>query len=182
MDARSPDQGVDPCARRCRFAAGVVSIQRGPFVLTARPLQAQLQNAVRRKGADMFAAYKRFFDFKGRGSRSEYWLFFLCVFLQAVIALVIDRLVFGADMASPTGMYGPAYALVVFGNLIPGLSAGFRRLHDTNRSAWWMLIGLIPILGGLVLLVFYCLPGTPGPNRFGPQPGKAAEDLQATFS
>ena len=130
----------------------------------------------------MFAAYKRYFDFKGRASRSEYWLFFLCVFLQAVIAMVVDRMVFGASMASPTGIYGPTYALVVLANLIPSLSAGFRRLHDTNRSAWWMLIGLIPLLGGIVLLVFYCLPGTPGPNRFGPQAGKPAEDLQATFS
>lgn len=130
----------------------------------------------------MFAAYRRFFDFQGRAGRSEYWLFFLCVFLQAVIAMVIDRLVFGRGGSGPLDLYGPAYILVVVANLIPGLSVGFRRLHDTNRSAWWLLISLIPFIGSIVLLVFYCLPGTPGPNRFGPQPGQAAEDLQQTFS
>ena len=70
----------------------------------------------------------------------------------------------------------------MLGNLIPGLAVGFRRLHDTNRSAWWTLIALIPLIGGIVLLVFYCLAGTQGPNRFGSAPGAVEEDLQATFS
>jgi uncharacterized membrane protein YhaH (DUF805 family) len=130
----------------------------------------------------MFAAYKRFFDFTGRASRSEYWLYFLCFILQAVVAVVIDRVLFHSDMSSPLAIYGPAYILVVLANLIPSLSVGFRRLHDTNRSAWWMLIALIPLIGGITLLVFYCLPGAPGPNRFGPAPGEPAEELQATFS
>lgn len=130
----------------------------------------------------MFAAYKRFFDFTGRASRSEYWLFFLVFVVQAVVAVVIDNVVFGSDMSSPLGIYGPAYILVLVANIIPSLSVGFRRLHDTNRSAWWMLISLVPLVGGIVLLVFYCLPGTPGPNRFGPAPGLPAEELEATFS
>jgi uncharacterized membrane protein YhaH (DUF805 family) len=130
----------------------------------------------------MFAAYKRFFDFTGRASRSEYWLYFLCFILQAVVAVVIDQALFHPDMSSPLGIYGPAYILVIVANLIPSLSVGFRRLHDTNRSAWWMLIALIPLIGGITLLVFYCLPGTQGPNRFGPAPGQPVEELQATFS
>lgn len=130
----------------------------------------------------MFAAYKRYFEFTGRGSRSEYWLFFLCFVLQAVIAVVIDQVVFGGGRTGPLAIYGPAYILVILANIIPSLSAGFRRLHDTNRSAWWLLISLIPFIGSIVLIVFYCLPGTPGPNRFGPEPGKVAEDLQETFS
>lgn len=130
----------------------------------------------------MFAAYKRFFDFTGRASRSEYWLYFLCFILQAVVAVVIDAVVFHTNMSSPLGLYGPAYILVIVANLIPSLSVGFRRLHDTNRSAWWMLIALVPLVGGITLLVFYCLRGTPGPNRFGPPTGRTAEELQATFS
>ncbi|HKP79621.1 MAG TPA: DUF805 domain-containing protein [Phenylobacterium sp.] len=130
----------------------------------------------------MFAAYKRFFDFTGRASRSEYWLYVLCFILQAVVAVVADAAVFHTDMSSPLGIYGPVYILAVVANLIPSLSVGFRRLHDTDRSAWWLLIALIPLIGIIVLLVFYCLPGTPGPNRFGPPTGKTAEELQTTFS
>jgi uncharacterized membrane protein YhaH (DUF805 family) len=59
------------------------------------------------------------------------------------------------------------YGLAV---LLPGLAVTFRRLHDTGRSAWWILIGVIPIVGSIVLLVFTCLPGAAGPNQYGPDP------------
>ena len=64
---------------------------------------------------------------------------------------------------------------------IPALAVTFRRLHDTDRSAWWILVGLIPFLGALALLVFYCLDGTPGANRFGPDPKGRGGD-PAVFS
>ncbi len=54
--------------------------------------------------------------------------------------------------------------------LVPSLAVTFRRLHDTNRKGWWILIGFIPLIGQLVLFIFYVLDGTPGPNRFGPDP------------
>jgi len=59
------------------------------------------------------------------------------------------------------------YGLLV---LIPGWAVLFRRLHDTDRSAWWLLLVLIPVLGWLVILIFNCQRGTPGENRFGPDP------------
>lgn len=130
----------------------------------------------------MFAAYRRYADFQGRSGRSEYWMFVLLILLVAIGFAILDGIltaiggrVLGLLAAAP-------YALFILASVIPSLAVGFRRLHDINRSAWWVLISLIPFVGSVVLLVFYCLPGTPGPNRFGPPPGKAAEDLVATFS
>jgi len=126
----------------------------------------------------MFAAYARYWDFQGRAGRSEYWLFFLWVFILGFVAGLVDRLALQSQ-----GPLGPCALFLTFANLIPNLSLGFRRLHDINRSAWWLLIALIPLVGGLVLFVFTLLRGTPGENRFGPPPGgQTYEDLQATFA
>ena len=70
-----------------------------------------------------------------------------------------------------TGFFSGLYSLLV---LIPGIAVGVRRLHDTNRSGWWILISLIPIIGVLVLFVFMCLDSQPGTNRFGVNPKEAA--------
>ena len=131
----------------------------------------------------MFEAYKRYADFEGRASRSEYWLFALFVFLVAIGATVLNAILAGATGSQTAGM--PVmliYGLFILGSFVPSLAVGFRRLHDTNRSAWWLLIAFLPIIGSIVLIVFYCLPGTPGPNRFGPAPGASREDLQETFA
>lgn len=126
----------------------------------------------------MFAAYARYWDFQGRADRSEYWLFCLWVFILGVGAGLVDRLGLQSE-----GPFGPCTLFLTFANLIPNLSLSFRRLHDTNRSAWWLLIALIPLVGALVLFVFSLLRGTPGENRFGPTPGgRSYEDLQATFA
>lgn len=120
--------------------------------------------------------WRRAFDFDGRSRRKEYWMFSLInlvvyFVLFAVLtagAVVLER---GGTASSATlvriaaglcGLYGLA-------TLIPGLAVSVRRLHDIGRSGWWLLIGLIP-LGGLVLLVFDCIEGTPGPNEYGPDP------------
>jgi len=76
------------------------------------------------------------------------------------------------DLGSIIDEFG--LAVVLLGSAIPGIAVQFRRLHDIDRSAWWGLLGLIPLLGALVLLVLHLLPGTPGPNRFGPPPGETA--------
>jgi uncharacterized membrane protein YhaH (DUF805 family) len=126
----------------------------------------------------MFTAYSHYWDFRGRAARSEYWLFFLWVFILGFVAGLVDRLVLQSH-----DLIGPCALFVTFANLIPNFSLSFRRLHDTDRSAWWLLIALIPILGGLVLFVFSVMAGTRGENRFGPAPGgRSYEDLQATFA
>jgi len=129
----------------------------------------------------MFAAYRNYWDFQGRASRSEYWLFFLWGVILGVIAGMID--VFAFSKGGVPSLFGPCALFCVFANLIPNLSLSFRRLHDTNRSAWWLLIAFIPFLGGLALFVFTVLPGTPGENRFGPEPGQRSyQELEATFA
>lgn len=126
----------------------------------------------------MFKAYANYWDFQGRAARSEYWLFALWIFLLGVVAGILDAVAF-----HHVGLFGPCALFVTFANLIPNLSVSFRRLHDTDRSAWWILIGGIPILGALVLFVFTVLPGTRGENRFGPESGQRSyEELQATFA
>jgi uncharacterized membrane protein YhaH (DUF805 family) len=129
----------------------------------------------------MFEAYKRYADFQGRASRSEYWLFLLFVLIVATVFVVAGLALSGGN-AQPNMLVMLPYLVFLLGSLVPSLAVVFRRLHDTDRSAWWLLIGFIPLIGSIALLVFYCLPGTPGPNRFGPAPGSAPEGLQATFS
>ena len=103
--------------------------------------------------------FKKCTQFTGRASRSEYWLFFLMNIVVSIIAGVIDGI---------TGIpiLGLLYMLAA---LLPGLAVTIRRLHDTDRSGWWLLIGLIPLVG-LVLLVFMIMEGTKGPNKFGEDP------------
>lgn len=128
----------------------------------------------------MFAAYKRYFDFSGRSGRAEYWLFFLWSIILYLVAYTLDSLMSGgvSSSANVEG-FGLLYGLAIAANLIPSLSVAFRRLHDTNRSAWWLLIAFIPIVGSITLIVFYVLPGTPGANRFGP--GASPDKVGATF-
>jgi uncharacterized membrane protein YhaH (DUF805 family) len=105
----------------------------------------------------------RYADFSGRARRAEYWWFFLFAVLVALVAAVLDGII-GASVFS---------LLTALGLLVPNLAVSVRRLHDTDRSGWWLLLNLVPF-GGIVLLVFYCLEGQPHPNRFGPSPKSPA--------
>ena len=129
----------------------------------------------------MFEAFKRYADFAGRAGRPEYWLFNLFFMLVTIGFSILDTLVSGGSTEPNILTVGP-YGIFFLACFVPAVAVGFRRLHDTDRSAWWLLIGVIPLLGSIVLLVFYCLPGTPGPNRFGSVPGAATGDLQDTFA
>ena len=101
--------------------------------------------------------------FNGRATRSEYWFFVLFAFLVVVAASILDSMVNLLVFAPVMG--GNMLAL-----LLPQLSAAVRRLHDLGHSGWWYLIGLVPVVGGAVLLIWFCLRGTEGDNRFGPDP------------
>jgi len=112
----------------------------------------------------------KYATFEGRAARPEYWWWILAMVILFTILGVVD----GAFIAPLMGFEPfqkeagqPLSLLVSLGLLLPNLALAVRRLHDTDRSGWWLLIGLIPIVGSLVLLVFYILPGTQGQNRFG---------------
>ncbi|KQY29890.1 hypothetical protein ASD38_11275 [Caulobacter sp. Root487D2Y] len=136
----------------------------------------------------MFQPLKKYADFSGRARRSEFWLFGLFIFLVEIVYFVLMGVTGNLEPTGYTQMNGVGVALAglfslfCLGMLIPGLAVTFRRLHDTNRSAWWLLIGLLPVIGSLVLLVFYLLPGTTGPNRFGADPKGAGEAAASVFS
>ncbi|MCH4294971.1 DUF805 domain-containing protein [Shewanella sp. 3B26] len=91
-------------------------------------------------------ALKKYADFTGRARRKEYWMFVLFYLIFYVVTI-------GIDMALGTTFIAAIFSL---GLLLPSLAIGARRLHDTGRSGWWQLIGFIPLIGAIVLIVFYC--------------------------
>jgi uncharacterized membrane protein YhaH (DUF805 family) len=106
----------------------------------------------------------KYVDFNGRARRSEYWWFFLFLFLVSFAASIIDAIL-GTDFGG-TGVVSLLASLALF---LPSLAVAIRRLHDTSRTGWWILIGFIPIVGWIILLVFY-LQDSHGDNQYGPSP------------
>jgi len=107
---------------------------------------------------------KQYAVFSGRARRMEYWMFFLFNIVAAIVLGIVD------GVADTRGALGAIYMLAV---LIPGLAVSIRRLHDTNRGGLWILISLVPLVGGIILLVFMVQEGTRGDNQFGPDPKSA---------
>ncbi len=107
-------------------------------------------------------AMKKYAVFSGRARRSEYWYFVLFYIIIMIGMSLLDS-VFG----TAPGFFTYAFYLLI---LLPSLSVTVRRLHDTDRSGWWVLITLIPVIGGIVMIVFTVQEGTRGDNRFGPDP------------
>ncbi|NLV41947.1 MAG: DUF805 domain-containing protein [Candidatus Hydrogenedentes bacterium] len=106
--------------------------------------------------------WKNYADFGGRARRKEYWFFILFNSLAYFALSILDVLMFKGQPVVST-----LYALAI---LVPSLSVTFRRLHDTGRSAWWILIGLIPLIGGIWFLILLCLDSEGGANQYGPNP------------
>ncbi|CAI9411195.1 DUF805 domain-containing protein [Nocardioides sp. T2.26MG-1] len=113
----------------------------------------------------------KYADFSGRAGRPEFWWFFVFNVAASLMASIVDGLA-GTDVTSTplTGDQGLVGILVTLALVVPNLSVGARRLHDTGRPAWWLLLLLVPCLGILVLIVFFCLPSQPHPNRYGEPP------------
>ncbi|KFG70191.1 DUF805 domain-containing protein [Microvirga sp. BSC39] len=108
----------------------------------------------------------KYATFTGRAQRSEYWYFFLFLMITNIVASVLDSVIFG-DIPV-------LYLIATLALIIPSIAAGVRRLHDTDKSGWWLLLGFIPLVGAIVLIVFFCQRGTVGPNQFGPDPLQAS--------
>lgn len=141
---------------------------------------------------------EKYADFTGRASRPELWWFVLALVVAFIVARIVESIVGLGYMFA--GAYGPLTSLLWLATIVPAAAVGVRRLHDTNRPGWWLLlwlvpwaltivvrfmyagagvyammgmmglIGLISLIGAIVLIVFYCLPGTPGDNQYGPPP------------
>ncbi len=107
------------------------------------------------------ALFRNYANFQGRAARPEFWWFMLAILIASLVATVIDAYVIGPRIFE---------SLVTLGTIVPSLSVGARRLHDTDRSGWWQLLSLIPVIGMIVLIVWWASAGWPGDNRFGRPP------------
>jgi uncharacterized membrane protein YhaH (DUF805 family) len=105
--------------------------------------------------------FDHYTKFDGRAARPAYWWWFLFGVLVAIGANIVDAII---------GTWGVVNGLAALALFLPGLSVSIRRLHDTDHSGWWVLIGLIPIIGFIVLLIFYLRDSDPGENKYGPPP------------
>lgn len=147
----------------------------------------------------MLLPLKRYAEFSGRSRRKEYWMYVLFII---IVMLVVGMIEGALGLDGTVATYGPLSALIALGTFVPSLAVGVRRLHDTNRSGWWMLLGVVPYLLSIVLLlsgslalaatmgivallcaiallVFMVLPGTNGPNQYGPDPKGPGEEVFA---
>jgi len=140
---------------------------------------------------------EKYADFTGRAPRAEYWWYALALMIVTILLMVVESILGIKGMVLHA--YGPLTALLVLATIVPGLAVGARRLHDTNRSAWWLLlmapylisaalamrsisagsmvglgvaglVGILGFIGCIAFLVLMVLPGTPGDNRYGPNP------------
>lgn len=178
----------------------------------------------------MILPFKRFFDFRGRSRRKEFWMYTLFVVIVSIVLSILDSMLgLGGDMSGSAdvtdgsaaaagalsgGLLANLFALVT---LIPSLAVSVRRLHDTDRTGWWVLLPFLPLFAGgvamgigaaqmamggtgmggiamvggimvlvglvtaILLLVWYCTSGTPGPNRFGEDPKGQVADVDEVF-
>ncbi|MCB1388821.1 MAG: DUF805 domain-containing protein [Rhodobacteraceae bacterium] len=111
--------------------------------------------------------FSRYFTFSGRAPRAEYWYWVLFVLLVSVVLAVVDLALMGPGRGQPLS------ALFSLAVLFPGLAVSVRRLHDIGRSGWWVLIAIIPLVGAILLLVWFARESDPGDNEFGPNPYSA---------
>jgi uncharacterized membrane protein YhaH (DUF805 family) len=116
-------------------------------------------------------AWQRATDFSGRSRRTEYWMFQL---FNVLVALAVGLLAFGcgALVSEKDGINFLAMCMGMFGlvSFIPALSITIRRLHDIGKSGWWYFIAFVPLIGGLILLIFTLLDSDPDRNEYGPNP------------
>jgi uncharacterized membrane protein YhaH (DUF805 family) len=117
----------------------------------------------------MLMPFRRFADFSGRSRRKEYWMFTL---LNIIVGFVLGLIggILGGSSEGGSVIGSAIIGLYVLAVIIPSIAVTVRRFHDQDKSGWFVLLAFIPFIGSLILLVFMCLEGTRGPNRFGDDP------------
>lgn len=120
---------------------------------------------------------KRYAEFTGRSRRKEYWMFFLGVIIVTIILSILEGI---TGLSGMIGPYGPLTTIFLLGIIVPSIAVQVRRFHDQDKSGWFVLLGLIPFVGGIIVLVFMCLEGTNGQNQYGPDP-KGGVDTTNVF-
>ena len=131
---------------------------------------------------------QRYADFEGRSPRSEYWWFCLFQMLAWTALIILVFVGIGMSNLGPGGAPGTMFwvalglcVLLGLGLFLPNLAVQVRRLHDQDLSGWFILLFFIPYIGGIIAIVFMCIKGTIGPNRFGPDPFEE-QHLETVFA
>jgi len=128
--------------------------------------------------------WKQYADFSGRARRTEYWMFYLfnviIIFLFCIVAGIVAAGVTAAAGDASLILFMVMIPLIIYGLavFIPDLAVTVRRLHDTGKSGWWFFIQLIPMVGGIWLLVLLCMDSEPGTNKWGDNPKRVGYNLQ----
>jgi uncharacterized membrane protein YhaH (DUF805 family) len=117
-------------------------------------------------------ALRKYAVFTGRARRKEYWYFALFYLIAMIVCDILDTMLGTMQESTGIGYIGVLLFLVAF---LPSLAVGVRRLHDIGKSGWWLLIGIIPLVGVIVLLVFAVQDSQPGTNAYGPNPKEAPD-------
>lgn len=113
---------------------------------------------------------KKYAVFHGRAQRAEYWFFALFNIIISIALAIVDGITGTFNPEAGVGVLGGLYGLAI---LIPSIAVSVRRLHDTGRTGWWLLIALVPLVGAIVILIFMVLDSQPGENDYGPNPTAA---------
>jgi uncharacterized membrane protein YhaH (DUF805 family) len=121
--------------------------------------------------------YERYTDFAGRSTRSEYWwvqLFYVIVLIILVIPIILSG---GLESGEPSILSIIPLGLFILASIIPMIALTIRRFHDQDKSGWFYLLSFIPYIGGIIVIVFMCIAGTNGSNRFGHDPLNSMDDI-----
>lgn len=118
----------------------------------------------------MIEPLRKYANFSGRARRKEYWWYQLFITLAIAGLSIVDAMMMGPERLMATGGFGPLVGIAALGLILPSIGVSVRRLHDRDKSGWFLLVGLIPLVGGLIMLYWYVQRGTVGENRFGPDP------------
>lgn len=135
----------------------------------------------------MLMPLRRYADFSGRSRRKEYWMFALFNVIVMIGIGIIGAVLGGftpgdsGEMSFSSGLMLGLIGIYSLAILVPALAVQVRRFHDQNKSGWFVLLGFIPYIGGLIVLVFMCLDGNKGENRFGSDP-KMGKNVGDVFS
>ena len=135
-----------------------------------QPMGGYQQGAYFVEDVNMFTALRKYAQFDGRARRKEYWLFCLFNFLIGLALNVLQMIFLAADVPAIAILISIIGWIVNLGFLIPGIAVAIRRLHDIGKSGWNWLFVLIPLVGPIILLVFFCTDSQPGNNMYGPNP------------
>ena len=128
-------------------------------------------------GEAISSGFANYVNFSGRAVRSEYWYWALFTIVGGLVASIVDTVAFGTGpMNGGVGIFGALFNLAV---LLPSIAVSVRRLHDLDKSGWWLLLFFIPLVGAIILIVWFCRRGTPGSNRFGDAPLMATPAMVA---